>query len=147
MQVPGNACHVLRSLGLLDKLIAKSGGTAPGCLSMDYRDGRVLLDRDFGCHEEIYGAPWLYVTKDNPRQIGKIPLRLLGSLVHRADYIDILLEEARRCNVKIKLDCQVCEVDCDTPRVALTNGDVYTADVIVGCDGESTFLLPLSYSH
>lgn len=60
-----------------------------------------------------------------------------ASLSHRADYIDVLLEETRRLGVAIKLDSEVEYVDFETPWLRLVNGQVYHADVIIGCDGTS----------
>ena len=62
IQLPPNACNCMRSLGLLDKLIESAGGQAVASESLDYRDGSVLLHRDFSTFEEEYGAPWLSVT-------------------------------------------------------------------------------------
>lgn len=61
IQVPCNAGHVLRHLGLLQKLLDKAGGPALGSLSLNYSDGRELLKRDFTRCQELYGAPWMYV--------------------------------------------------------------------------------------
>ncbi|KAH7175414.1 hypothetical protein EDB81DRAFT_939572 [Dactylonectria macrodidyma] len=115
IQVPCNACHVLRSLGLLDRLIATSQGVAPGSLSLDYKSGQVLLNKDFSRFQDIYGAPWLFV--------------------HRADYIRVLLDEASRLGVQIRLGCEVEEVDTQAPWLRLANDEIVTADVIIGCDG------------
>ncbi|KAF7548956.1 hypothetical protein G7Z17_g6715 [Cylindrodendrum hubeiense] len=115
IQVACNACHVLRSLGLLDQLIAKSKGTAPGSLSLDYENGQILLTKDFARYEEIYGAPWLFV--------------------HRADYIDVLVDEAKRLGVQTRLGCEVKELNIGAPWVRLASDEIVTADVIIGCDG------------
>lgn len=57
-------------------------------------------------------------------------------LIHRADYMTVLLEEARRLGVQIQLGCEVDSVDFNTPSVKLRNGDVCESDVVVGCDGK-----------
>lgn len=125
IQVPCNACHVLRSLGLLDKLIAKSKGVALGSVSLDYENGQVLLNRDFTRYEEIYGAPWLFV--------------------HRADYIDVLLEEADRLGIQIRLGCEVKEVNTGAPCVRLVNDEIVTAHIIIGCDGINSIVRKAMY--
>ncbi|KAK5995251.1 FAD-dependent monooxygenase OpS4 [Cladobotryum mycophilum] len=113
IQVPCNAAHVLKSLGLLERFSAIAGGPSPGSWSMDYRTGKVLLKRDFGPCERLYGVP----------------------LVHRQDYMNLLLEEAIRLGVDIKTGCDVQEVNLEATSITLANGQVYTADVIIGCDG------------
>ncbi|KHO01587.1 Aromatic-ring hydroxylase-like protein [Metarhizium album ARSEF 1941] len=115
IQVPCNAAHAMRCLGLLDKLLAKTNGPATTFLNLRYDDGKILLHKDLTVCEGLYGAPWL--------------------LIHRADYMTVLLDEAQRVGVRIKLGCDVDSVDFDTPSVRLKSGHVYQADVIVGSDG------------
>ncbi|KAH0601404.1 hypothetical protein MHUMG1_00278 [Metarhizium humberi] len=115
IQVPCNAAHAMRCLGLLDKLLVKTNGPATAFLNLKYDDGEILLHKDLTRCEELYGAPWL--------------------LIHRADYMTVLLDEARRVGVRIRLGCDIDGVDLDTPSVKLQNGHVYQADVVVGCDG------------
>ncbi|KJK83954.1 hypothetical protein H634G_00317 [Metarhizium anisopliae BRIP 53293] len=115
IQVPCNAAHAMRCLGLLDKLLVKTNGPATAFLNLKYDDGEILLHKDLTRCEELYGAPWL--------------------LIHRADYMTVLLDEARRVGVRIRLGCDVDGVDLDTPSVKLQSGHVYQADVVVGCDG------------
>ncbi|EFZ02794.2 FAD binding domain protein [Metarhizium robertsii] len=110
IQVPCNAAHAMRCLGLLDKLLVKTNGPATAFLNLKYDDGEILLHKDLTRCEELYGAPWL--------------------LIHRADYMTVLLDEARRVGVRIRLGCDVDSVDLDTPSVKLQNGHVYQADVV-----------------
>ncbi|OAA40909.1 Monooxygenase, FAD-binding protein [Metarhizium rileyi] len=115
IQVPCNAAHTMRCLGLLDKLLAKTNGPAKAFLNLKFDNGEVLLHKDLTRCEELYGAPWL--------------------LIHRADYMTILLDEARRVGVRVQLDRGVDSVDFNTPLVKLRNGHLHRADIIVGCDG------------
>lgn len=62
IQVPCNAAHAMRSLGLLDKLTAKTTRSATAFLNLNYTNGEILLNRDLSRMEELHGAPWLYVT-------------------------------------------------------------------------------------
>ncbi|POR37615.1 Aromatic-ring hydroxylase-like protein [Tolypocladium paradoxum] len=117
IQVPCNAAHVMRKLGLLNQMLKKAGGPATATPSMNYSDGSVLLTRDFTRCEEWYGAPWL--------------------LIHRADYMKILYEEARALGVQVKFGCEIQEVDFEAPWVKLASGEIHTADVIIGSDGTS----------
>lgn len=65
----------------------------------------------------------------------------LCRFVHRADYIDVLLEEADRLGIQIRLGCEVKEVNTGAPCVRLVNDEIVTAHIIIGCDGMSTSLL------
>ncbi|KAG5994541.1 hypothetical protein E4U43_003212 [Claviceps pusilla] len=114
LQIPCNSSHTMRCLGLLDKLRALAKQAATSFRSLTY-DGKVVLDRNLRVYEELYGAPWL--------------------LLHRADYLHMLLDEARRLGVVLKSGCQVTDVDFSAPSVTLENGEVYNADLIVGADG------------
>ncbi|QUC23763.1 uncharacterized protein UV8b_08004 [Ustilaginoidea virens] len=105
----------MRCLGLLEKLFAKSKRSVSMLLIRDYASGKIILDRDLTGCEKLYGAPWL--------------------LLHRADYMDVLLDEAGRLGVQIKLGCEVQHVECHVPRVELVDGTIYHAHVVVGCDG------------
>lgn len=67
----------------------------------------------------------------NPEQIDNFIRRVL----HRADYLDVLLTAAKDHGVEIKLDSEVQSVDFDTTEVRLVHGEVVKADVIVGADG------------
>lgn len=56
--------------------------------------------------------------------------------MHRADYQQVLKDEACRLGAKIQLDSEVVEVQCDSPPTAiLASGERITADVLVGGDG------------
>jgi 2-polyprenyl-6-methoxyphenol hydroxylase-like FAD-dependent oxidoreductase len=59
-----------------------------------------------------------------------------GSNMHRVEYHQVLLDEARRLGAKINLNCDVISVETDTPSVTLSSGKVYTGDVVVGADGK-----------
>lgn len=66
----------------------------------------------------------------------------LCRFVHRADYIDVLLEEADRLGIQIRLGCEVKEMNIGAPWVTLSNDEIVTADVIIGCDGMSPLTPP-----
>ncbi|KAL9078658.1 MAG: hypothetical protein Q9157_002422 [Trypethelium eluteriae] len=57
--------------------------------------------------------------------------------IHRVDYQRILVAEARRLRVDIRLGAEVREVKCyeTGPFVQLSNGEKVCGDVIVGADG------------
>ncbi|KAG5929201.1 hypothetical protein E4U42_006861 [Claviceps africana] len=115
LQIPCNAVHTMRCLGMLDKLRAHVQHAATSFKSLAYADGKELLDRNLHVYEELYGAPWL--------------------VMHRADYMRLLLDEARQAGVIVKSGCEVRQVDFSAPSVTLASGDIHKADVVVGSDG------------
>jgi salicylate hydroxylase len=57
-------------------------------------------------------------------------------VIHRADYHGVLLDEAVRLGVDVKLNSKVVDIDfSETPHVVLESGEFIEADVIVGADG------------
>jgi flavin-dependent dehydrogenase len=58
------------------------------------------------------------------------------SNIHRVEYHQVLLDEARQLGAKIDLDCDVIIVDTESPSATLASGQVYTGDVVVGADGK-----------
>ncbi|KYK55813.1 hypothetical protein DCS_07777 [Drechmeria coniospora] len=102
IQVPPNAAHVMKVLGLLEKHIQRAVGPATSAISMHYSTGAVLVKRDFTRCGELYAAPWL--------------------LMQRADYLTVLLDEARRLGVQVRFGCDVGAVNFDTPSLRLTTG-------------------------
>jgi hypothetical protein len=78
----------------------------------------------------ITGSTWqfrmsLYSGADNA-----------DSNIHRVEYHQVLLDEAKRLGAKIHLDCEVASVNTTTPSVRLSSGKAYTGDVVVGADGK-----------
>jgi salicylate hydroxylase len=64
-----------------------------------------------------------------------------SSVIHRADYQKVLVEEARRLGVEIRLNAGFVDVQHgnDTEmetKVILKDGEVVAADVVIGADGE-----------
>lgn len=51
--------------------------------------------------------------------------------------MDVLLDEARRLGVLVKMGCDVQDANFSRPSVTLANGEVYNADVVIGSDGIS----------
>jgi salicylate hydroxylase len=56
-------------------------------------------------------------------------------LIHRADFQRILYDAALSLGAVVLLDSVIDSVDPWTPGVALTNGQVLTADLVIGADG------------
>ena len=83
-----------------------------------YGDGNVLDERKIvpGMRED-FGVPWL--------------------LIHRADYFKVLVEEARRLGVCIKVNYAITRIDCSKAPILVgcSAGPDIHADVVIGADG------------
>ena len=95
-----------------------------------WKNGELLCSRSVG-EEMDERWPWL--------------------VIHRADYQRILVEEAQRLGVKIRLSSSVTEVQFgpeDGPSVTLKDGEVVRSHVVVGADGSDIlFHLGRGSSH
>ena len=83
-----------------------------------YRDGAVLSETKIAPGmREVFSVPWL--------------------LIHRADYFRVLVKEARRLGVIIKVDCAVTQIKCLNAPILVGNsaGPDIVADVVIGADG------------
>lgn len=65
-------------------------------------------------------------------------LTITHSVIHRADYHGVLLDETLRLGGELRLDAEVVEIDyeAERPQVVLHTGEVISGDVIVGADGK-----------
>ena len=59
----------------------------------------------------------------------------LSRVIHRADYQQVLVEEAIRLGVKLRLGAEVQDVDFENTTVTLQGGEVIAGDVVIGADG------------
>ena len=81
-----------------------------------YHDGRVLSKQNMVPYAiERYGVPYLHI--------------------HRADYHRILVEEAKRLGVHLRLGCSVTGIDFQEPLIHLKENPDFRADLILGADG------------
>ncbi len=81
-----------------------------------YRDGCILSKQNMVPYaEERYGAPYLHI--------------------HRADYHKILVAEAERLGVGMRLGSTVTKIDFETPSLHLKDKPKFHADIILGADG------------
>lgn len=82
-----------------------------------YRDGKVLSEVNlvpYGVGK--YGYPYWHA--------------------HRADFHKAMLERALELGVRVHIDSQVTQLDFNfPPKATVYGGKVYSADLIVGCDG------------
>ena len=58
-----------------------------------------------------------------------------SSVIHRADYHEVMLNEAKRLGVQIRLGCNVESLDFERTEIVVEGGERLKADVIVGADG------------
>ncbi|KIY01510.1 uncharacterized protein Z520_03062 [Fonsecaea multimorphosa CBS 102226] len=116
IQLPPNSTRILSRWGLLPA-IEKVSVRPQSFILRSYRDGKVLSTQPLIPHcESVYGYPYLHI--------------------HRADYHKILVEEAERQGVEIRLDCFVTGIDFELPAVHIKNrSEPFTADLIIGADG------------
>ena len=65
---------------------------------------------------------------------------IFPSVIHRADYHGVLLNETVRLGGKVRTNAEVVNINYDTvrPEVVLHTGETITADVVVGADGKVT---------
>lgn len=57
-------------------------------------------------------------------------------LIHRGDLHGVLLSRCRELQADIRTNSLVLEIDQSAPSVTLANGEVLSADLIIGADGE-----------
>ena len=116
IQIPPNATKCLQHLGVLEAV--KANAIQPQAIVLrSYRDSKVLSNLTLVPDIEYkYNTPFL--------------------TIHRKDLRTILLERALSLGVEIKLGSQVTNIDFAAPSVELSNGKVYSADVVFGGDGD-----------
>jgi salicylate hydroxylase len=88
-----------------------------GFILRGYKDGKVLSEVNLVPHGvKKYGYPYWHA--------------------HRADFHKAMLERAIELGVTVHINSQVTKIDFnEPPRVTVAGGKVYTADLVVGCDG------------
>jgi salicylate hydroxylase len=88
-----------------------------GFVLRGYREGNILSEVNLVPHGvQKYGHPYWHA--------------------HRADFHRAMLERAIELGVTLHLDSVVAKVEFDDPpKVTVQGGKVYTADLVIGCDG------------
>jgi len=115
IQIGCNAMHVLRGLGLEERLRADTFYPR-SWNNRDWKTGEVMFDILFGSEaEQAYGAPYL--------------------LAHRGD-LHAALASAVPADV-VKLDHRLTAIDqtAEGVRLSFENGNLITADAAIGADG------------
>jgi salicylate hydroxylase/6-hydroxynicotinate 3-monooxygenase len=116
IQIGCNAMHVLRGLGLEDRLRADTFYPR-SWNNRDWKSGEVLFDMLFGSPAEgKYGAPYLLAHR------GDLHAALVGAVPPEHVKLD-----HRLCGIEQKADGAV--------RLSFANGQVVEADAAIGADG------------
>ncbi|GAN07197.1 salicylate hydroxylase [Mucor ambiguus] len=115
IQVPPNTSRILDAWGLLDRF--KTKVVWPGNINMRrYSTGEIIGSTPLKPKMiERYGYPYL--------------------LIHRADYLQLLYDHSVELGIEVVLGARVDSVDDDAVAVRLSNGSVYTGNMIIGADG------------
>jgi len=114
IQIPPNSSRLLKRWGVeLEKYCVNP----IGFFLRGYKTGSVLSEVNLvpdGVSK--YGSPYWHA--------------------HRADFHRALLERAFQLGVQVHIDSRVIDVDFNyPPKVTVARGDVYTAELVIGCDG------------
>ncbi|VUC32262.1 unnamed protein product [Clonostachys rosea] len=117
IQMPPNATKLFRGWGILDKI--KEKATIPSDVSFrSYRDGQILHKHGLWPEmEERFGSPHVQI--------------------HRQALVEVLADEAVRLGVQVRFNHTVERIE--DSMVKTSNGESFSADLIIGADGERSF--------
>lgn len=113
IHIPPNASRIWAEYELLDQL-KKYSVISQETKIRRWEDGKLLCTRSIVEQLDLQW-PWL--------------------IIHRADYQRVLLEEAKRLGVHIRLGTDVQDVDFEKTKVVSKIGEEFSADVVIGADG------------
>ncbi|KAL9621840.1 MAG: hypothetical protein Q9160_003813 [Pyrenula sp. 1 TL-2023] len=118
IQIQPNAARILQKWGLSNEL-ARYAVTPQDILIRSWKSGKILSRQNLiPFTQERYNAPFF--------------------VLHRADLHDILRQEAELLEVPITLGAGITGIDPEKPSVRLASNESVNADLILGCDGESS---------
>lgn len=117
--MPPNSSKIFKKWGILEDVVSRA--VQPHDITIhSYKDGHVLTKQTLDpAMQQAYHAPYL--------------------VIHRAEYIKVLVKEAEELGVTIQLGSVVEGIDFPTPSILLENGKILEADLIIGADGERSF--------
>ncbi|PNS16042.1 Phytoene desaturase [Sphaceloma murrayae] len=117
IQITPNATQIMKHFGLIDKLIQAGAEPLGVTRLIDHDTGETVGERPgWQWAEETFGNHWY--------------------TIHRADYQQVLADEAVRLGTELRFGAEVVHVECsDQPTIRLASGQIITADVVVGADG------------
>ena len=127
IQVPPNSSKILKKWGILHDIISRA--VQPHDMAIhSYKDGqlltRQLLDPTM---LQTYHVPYL--------------------VIHRAEYLKALVEQAKELGVTIQWGSVVESIDFAQPSTLLEGGKNMKADLIIGADGERSFCRDALLGH
>lgn len=114
LQLGSNAVHVLRSLGVGERL-SRIGSHTPRIVLRRWKDGSEIVSRRNDNAEELYGAPQCWV--------------------HRGELSNLLLEAIPSDRVHTDHKCVSIEQGSEKVLLRFANGREALADLVVGADG------------
>ncbi|KAA8646339.1 hypothetical protein EYZ11_009901 [Aspergillus tanneri] len=116
IQLPPNAMRVMDHYGLISDL-ADGGATKVATRSLlRYSGGNpILIHPGDAWYNKHFGQSWC--------------------VMHRADYHNVLLKEAKRLGAVVQLNSEVVAVDIANSSVLLASQERVYADIIIGADG------------
>lgn len=120
IQIPPPSVRILHTIGAYDYVRAAS--MVPNNVRFyRWRDGSQLSEQNLvPLTQDAYESDYLHI--------------------HRADYHSALVKRANEVGVEIELGSRVELVDFENEAVKLTNGKVFSGDVVVGYDGIKSVL-------
>lgn len=117
INIPPNATTICEKWGIIEDI--RGNANVPSAAFMRSYDSTELFSTELGPPiEGVYHAPYM--------------------VIHRADLHGSLLKEARRLEVRIKLNSHITTLNLSEPSVDLSTCEKYTADIILGADGEKS---------
>ncbi|KAF1948818.1 salicylate hydroxylase [Byssothecium circinans] len=115
IQVPPNCTKIFQKWNILHHM--SQYASKPNAIELRSYRGDILSKTDLVPNmEKAFDAPHL--------------------VIHRADLLRVLLEKARSLDAELITDASVQHIDFATPSVRTKDGREFTADVIIGADGE-----------
>ncbi|KAI1391738.1 salicylate hydroxylase [Hypoxylon trugodes] len=121
IRVPPNSSRLLLRWGVDLEKMKKS--VSRRYHFVRWQDGSTMVKLPFDNIVETHGAPYY--------------------LVHRADLHEALLTAARRAGVEVLNQKRVVSYDFEAPSATTQNGEVFTADLVIGADGIKSIARPL----
>lgn len=118
IQLPHNCTRILKNWGILSTV--QLYATLPSNVVLRaYKDSRVLFKRQNpAIADNVHGTPHL--------------------LLHRANFLKTLFEEAKRLGVVFQFGAIVTSIDFEQAKIRLLDGGECAYDVIFGADGSKS---------
>ena len=127
IQVPPNSSKILKKWNILGDIVSRA--VQPHDINIhSYKDGHVLAKQNLDPKmQHAYDAPYL--------------------VIHRAEYLKVLVKKAKELGVTIQLGSVVKSIDFTNPSILLEDGKTLEADLIIGADGERSLCRDALLGH